>query len=85
MDKSVMMLTINGDIFLFQDNELTLEQKENLRNIADGMSQESPTQRGTTEKEISSRFIDKVKSCLGINLVHVTVSFVVRINCEFSN
>lgn len=80
MDKSVIMLTINGDMFLFEDNGLTLEQKESLKNIADDMTKESPTQRGTTEKEISRIFNDKVNSCLGINLVQITVSLVVRIN-----
>lgn len=84
--QSIIILSINGDRFLFEDNGFTIDQKNNLQNIADLISQQNrqqqiPTYSHTTiEPEIRSRFVDEVKTNLGIDLVPVEVSLVVRIN-----
>jgi len=82
--RSIIMLTINGDIYYFEDIGLTLEEKNGIQNIAQTMSQESSNHSIPTENEIYKYFVSEVKSCLGISLEHVEVSFVVRINCKTS-
>lgn len=78
------MLTINGEIFFFEDIGFTLEEKKGIQNIAQIISQESPNQSIPTENDICKCFVNEVKSCLGISLAHVEVSFVARINCKMS-
>lgn len=81
---SIIMLTINGEIYFFEDIGLTLKEKTDIQNIAQTISQESSNHSMPAENEIYKYFINEVKSCLGISLEHVEVSFVVRINCKTS-
>lgn len=81
---SIIMLTINGEIHFFKDIGLSLEEKKGIHNIAQAISQNNSYQSIKTENEIYKSFISEVKSCLGISLELVEVSFVVRINCRVS-
>lgn len=83
--QSVIMLTINGEISFFKDTGLTPEEKKDIQKIAQLISQESSNMNIPTENEVSTYFVDKIKSCLGISLEHVEVSLVVRINCKTSS
>ena len=78
--RSIIKLTISGDVFFFEDNGFTQEQKNNLQNMADIVSQKKLQQKSSSEKELCLWFINEVKANLGINLEQVEVSFVVRIN-----
>jgi hypothetical protein len=82
--QSMIILTINGEIFFFEDIGFTLEEKKGIQNIAQILSQESLNQTIPTENEICKCFVNEVESCLGISLTHVEVSFVARINCKMS-
>ncbi|MBU7006894.1 hypothetical protein [Phosphitispora fastidiosa] len=78
--RSIIKLTISGDVFFFEDNGFTLEQKKNLQNVADIVSQKRLQQKISNEIELCLWFINEVKANLGIGLEQVEVSFVVRIN-----
>lgn len=80
------MLLINGDRFFFKDDGFSLEQKSNLQNVADLVSQKSLQQKISkedfyeiNEEELCLCFINEVKASLEIDLLPVKVSFIVRI------
>jgi len=83
--RSIIKLTISGDVFLFEDNGFTQEQKNNLQKMADIVSQKKIQQKFSTEKELCLWFINEAKANLGINLEQLEISFVVRINYNLSN
>jgi hypothetical protein len=85
--RTVIKLTISGDVFFFEDNRFTSEEKNNLQKVADAISQKHLQQKilnedllEINEKEICLFFTNEVKAKLGIDLVQVEVSFVIRIN-----
>ena len=82
--RSIIMLTINGEKFFFEDPGFAVEEKKGIQDLAKNISQGCPTQNIQTENDICKYFVNEVKSCLGISLVHVYVSFVTRINCKAS-
>ncbi len=83
--RSVIMLTINGEIYFFEDIGLTLEEKKGIQSIAQDISQGSSNNNTPSENDICKCLVNEVKSCLGISLEHVEVSLVVRINCKTSS
>lgn len=76
---SVIVVTINGDMFLFKNNDYTKAQYDALQRLADsGLSlKNSPIMEG--EKMICSHFVEKARKNLHISLESVEISFVVRI------
>jgi len=78
--KSIMMLLINGDKFFFEDKGLTLNQKDALIKLGDGLILAKPKLMEQTEHEVCSWFIKKAKDDLGIDLKRVSISLIVRIN-----
>jgi hypothetical protein len=76
---SIIMLSINGDMFLFKNNDFTAEQYDALQGLADsGLEWKNALE--DDEKRICSRFVENVKTSLQISLEPVEISFVVRIN-----
>lgn len=76
---SVIMLSINGDMFLFKNNDFTLEQYDALQTLADlGLEWRNPLEEND-EQRVCSCFVENVRTNLQISLEQVEISFVVRI------
>jgi hypothetical protein len=82
--QSIIILTVSGEIFYFEDLGFTDEEKENIQNLAQIISKELLNQSITTENEVCKYFIDQVNFRLGISLHEIKVTFVVRINAYTS-
>lgn len=83
--KSIMHLLINGNVFLFEDNDFTSGQKANLEMLAQSAFVEQPwlkedAKKGLlNEKELCAWFVNETQERFGIKLEAVNVSFVARI------
>lgn len=76
----VFILTISGNIYIFQNNNYSAEQITALEKIASNIITNSTEPINRNEGEIYSAFIHKAKKKLNIVLNEIEVSFVVRIN-----
>jgi hypothetical protein len=76
MMQKVIMLTISGTIFLFEDNDFTIDQKIELQEIAQTIS----VVNDLSEHEVCKQFLDVVLAMLEIDLHEIKISFVLRIN-----
>ncbi len=76
--KSVIIVTINGDMFLFEDNGLSSNDRDDLQKIADLQKEKNLTIK-QDEKSICEQFVKNAESELNIILEPVGVSRVLRI------
>jgi hypothetical protein len=76
---SVIMISINGDMFLFKNNDFTLEQYDALQGLADLGFEWKNSLEENDEKRVCSRFVENVRTSLQISLAPVEISFIVRI------
>lgn len=76
--QSVIMITIKGDMFLFDNNGLTEKDYNDLQNLAD-FQRENILHEYKDENDIYKQFIQEAKTNLNIVLEPVEISFVVRV------
>jgi hypothetical protein len=75
--KSLIMLSVNGSIFLFKDDNFNDIQKERLNFLAkENISYSSVN----SESEIVDLFIKLAKEKLDIALQKLSISYIIRIN-----
>jgi hypothetical protein len=73
--KNAIMLSISGTMFLFEDNDFTIENKIALQELARNIEV-----KRMNEGEVFKHFMDTTKNELGIDLHEIKISFVMRIN-----
>jgi hypothetical protein len=71
---NIIMITINGTAFYFEDNSFTAEQKSLLQEVALSIK----AKFNDNEHEILKRYLNAVKDKLGIDLNEIKISFVIR-------
>lgn len=74
---SAIMITINGDMFLFKDYNFKVEEYNALQYLSD--SDFKTGFLNDSESNICSRFVEKAKTKLNITLDPIKISFVLRI------
>lgn len=75
--QSLVMLSINGSTFFFEDENFTVEQKEHLNRIA---KEDIKYTSEYTDVEILNLFIKISSEKLNIQLKNVKISFIIRID-----
>lgn len=78
--QSLVILTISGDEFFFENSGFTAEQQADLEVLAQRAFIDHPKLKELTEQELCSWFISAAKEQFGIILKSIKISFVVRIN-----
>lgn len=80
--KKVFILTINGTIHIFNQNNINKKSIEMIKMYSNIISKE--IEHLKNEKEICEYFIIYIKKKLNIILEELTISDVVRINANIS-
>ena len=77
-EKYIMVVTLNGHQFYFEDREYNEKQKTSMQEIADTFNM-SYFESNTHEEKICAEFVNKVKNELDIYLNPVKISYVIRL------
>ena len=78
--ENVMALFIGGEIHLFKDYKYSSEERKLLNEHAQNMQADYAKLETLDNNEICEWYIQSVKDHLGISLISVNISFIVRIN-----
>ncbi|WP_058301064.1 hypothetical protein [Gorillibacterium timonense] len=76
---SVIVLSINGDMYLFKNNDFSIAQYDALQGLANSVLGWKYYLGEGDEKMICSHFVEEVRTSLQISLEPVEISFVLRI------
>ena len=79
---SIFILTIDGDVYHFYDNNFTVEQRIAIQSIAQEITNDLSTHSFQSNCDSCTLFIDKVNTQMCLLLEPLDVSMVVRISCN---
>lgn len=74
--RSIIMLSINGSTFFFEDDNFNKSQKDSLDSLAINEICYTPE---TSEQEIVNHFVKIVKEKLDLQLKAIDISHIIRI------
>ena len=78
--QTAIILSISGNIFLFEDNSFTVDQRVALQELGKNICSRFPDIKNLRANEICKWFTTIVQDELKIALHEIKVSFVMRIN-----
>ena len=77
--QAVILLYVSGDMFYFEDNNFSPEQKKALETLALCAPKNIFETKTNQEDRICSWFVDAAKEKLGIVLNQVKISLIIRL------